>query len=179
MASILPCLLFDLHSPPSPPLPLAASLQRRGERVLVHCKAGHGRSAAVALCWLLTQNPGIPTHVLNQQLLHRRKVTHGQGGVGWATRRREAGSQEALDHIVPFLSLFLAKRHPFSTALWNVVDVARVRCARACTGRRASRPSRARHWPSRTSSRPWDARAHEPCRNRGETRSMLMGRKGR
>ena len=33
-------------------------IQAKGEKAFVHCKAGHGRSAAVALCWLMTQNPG-------------------------------------------------------------------------------------------------------------------------
>lgn len=42
--------------------------------MLVHCKAGHGRSAAVALCWLIKRNPGVATHVLNQQLGSKRKV---------------------------------------------------------------------------------------------------------
>jgi len=31
---------------------IEASL-KRGHRVLIHCRAGHGRSAAVAFCWLL------------------------------------------------------------------------------------------------------------------------------
>jgi atypical dual specificity phosphatase len=30
--------------------------QSRGERVYVHCKAGHGRAASVALSWLINQN---------------------------------------------------------------------------------------------------------------------------
>lgn len=29
----------------------------RGERVLVHCKAGHARSASIALCWLINEDP--------------------------------------------------------------------------------------------------------------------------
>jgi atypical dual specificity phosphatase len=40
----------------------------------VHCKAGHGRSAAVALCWLVTQNPGVSTQVLNQRMCEKRRV---------------------------------------------------------------------------------------------------------
>lgn len=35
----------------------------RGEKVYVHCKAGHGRAAAVAFCWLITQNPNISLEV--------------------------------------------------------------------------------------------------------------------
>jgi len=30
---------------------------RRGGQALVHCKGGHGRSAAVAFCWLLKHDP--------------------------------------------------------------------------------------------------------------------------
>lgn len=30
----------------------------RGERVLVHCKGGHGRSAAVAMAWLISEQGG-------------------------------------------------------------------------------------------------------------------------
>jgi atypical dual specificity phosphatase len=48
--------------------------QKRGERAFVHCKAGHGRSAAVALCWLMTQHPKTASHVLNQRLRDKRKV---------------------------------------------------------------------------------------------------------
>jgi hypothetical protein len=29
----------------------------RGEKVYVHCKAAHGRGAAVALCWMMKQHP--------------------------------------------------------------------------------------------------------------------------
>ena len=29
----------------------------RKERVYVHCKAGHGRGAAIALCWMISQRP--------------------------------------------------------------------------------------------------------------------------
>ena len=32
--------------------------RRRGERVLVHCKGGHGRSAAVAMAWLISEDGG-------------------------------------------------------------------------------------------------------------------------
>jgi atypical dual specificity phosphatase len=31
--------------------------QKKGEKVYVHCKAGHGRAAAVAMCWMITENP--------------------------------------------------------------------------------------------------------------------------
>lgn len=32
--------------------------KERKERVYVHCKAGHGRGAAIALCWMISQRPG-------------------------------------------------------------------------------------------------------------------------
>ena len=35
----------------------------KGEKVYVHCKAGHGRAAAVALCWMISQNPQISVKV--------------------------------------------------------------------------------------------------------------------
>ena len=44
------------------------SHQKRGEKVYVHCKAGHGRAAAVALCWMAYQHPEIPTSTLNAAL---------------------------------------------------------------------------------------------------------------
>ena len=30
--------------------------QQRNEMVYVHCKAAHGRAAAIALCWLANEN---------------------------------------------------------------------------------------------------------------------------
>lgn len=38
--------------------------RRNGERVYVHCKAGHGRAASMALCWLLSQNPSLNLKVI-------------------------------------------------------------------------------------------------------------------
>lgn len=35
----------------------------RGEKVLVHCKAGHGRGASVALAWMMFQHPDMQTEV--------------------------------------------------------------------------------------------------------------------
>lgn len=29
----------------------------KGEKVYIHCKAGHGRAASIALCWLMHENP--------------------------------------------------------------------------------------------------------------------------
>ena len=33
----------------------------RGERILIHCKGGHGRSAAVAMAWLISKEGGALT----------------------------------------------------------------------------------------------------------------------
>lgn len=46
----------------------------RGEKVYVHCKAGHGRAAAVALAWLISQNKQIAVKDLNMLLGSKRKV---------------------------------------------------------------------------------------------------------
>ena len=48
--------------------------QKRGEKVYVHCKAGHGRAAAVALCWMAYQHPEIPPSTLNAALFGKRRV---------------------------------------------------------------------------------------------------------
>lgn len=48
--------------------------KERNEKVYVHCKAGHGRSAAVAFCWLLTQNPESTPEEISAKMLKRRKV---------------------------------------------------------------------------------------------------------
>jgi protein-tyrosine phosphatase len=50
------------------------SHQEAGERVYVHCRAGHGRSAAVVFAWLLYQNPKADPLILNQQLCRKRDV---------------------------------------------------------------------------------------------------------
>lgn len=50
------------------------SHQKRGERVYVHCKAGHGRAAAVALCWMAHEHPEIPPSTLNAALFGKRRV---------------------------------------------------------------------------------------------------------
>jgi len=44
------------------------------ERVYVHCRAGHGRSAAVVFAWLLHKNPSADPFILNQQLCRKRNV---------------------------------------------------------------------------------------------------------
>lgn len=38
--------------------------KNRGEKVYVHCKAGHGRAASIALCWMMHENPKTPSKVL-------------------------------------------------------------------------------------------------------------------
>jgi len=48
--------------------------KQRGERVYVHCKAGHGRAASIALCWLIYQNPEMTPKDLNAVLSKKRKV---------------------------------------------------------------------------------------------------------
>ncbi len=34
--------------------------EKKGEKVYVHCKAGHGRSSAVVMAWLMAQEMGSP-----------------------------------------------------------------------------------------------------------------------
>ena len=46
----------------------------RGEKVYVHCKAGHGRSAAVVFCWLASQKPDMEPEAITRSMLSRRKV---------------------------------------------------------------------------------------------------------
>ena len=43
--------------------------RRRGHRVLVHCKGGHGRSAAVAMAWLISAHGGSLTPEAAQRRL--------------------------------------------------------------------------------------------------------------
>lgn len=44
------------------------------KRVYVHCRAGHGRSAAVALAWLMYKHPDSDPRLLNQELCQLRDV---------------------------------------------------------------------------------------------------------
>lgn len=46
----------------------------RGERVYVHCKAGHGRGAAIALCWMMSQSKKLSAEKANAILRSKRKV---------------------------------------------------------------------------------------------------------
>lgn len=43
----------------------------------VHCRAGHGRSAAAIFAWLLYQDPIVNTEELNAQLCRMRNVRPG------------------------------------------------------------------------------------------------------
>eukprot|EP01041_Mallomonas_annulata_P009645 gene9645-20046_t len=46
----------------------------KGEQVYLHCKAGHGRAASIALCWLLSKNPQLNAQDGNILLSSKRKV---------------------------------------------------------------------------------------------------------
>jgi atypical dual specificity phosphatase len=45
-----------------------------GSRVYVHCRAGHGRSAAAVLAWLLEKSPDAGLKELNEYLCSLRNV---------------------------------------------------------------------------------------------------------
>jgi atypical dual specificity phosphatase len=51
--------------------------QKAGQRVYVHCRAGHGRSAAAVYCWLLSQRPNSDRKALNDQFRQLRNVKSG------------------------------------------------------------------------------------------------------
>lgn len=46
----------------------------KGEKVYVHCKAGHGRAASIALCWMMHENKSVSSQELNALLRAKRKV---------------------------------------------------------------------------------------------------------
>ncbi|CAN0134403.1 unnamed protein product [Ascophyllum nodosum] len=46
----------------------------KGAKVLVHCKAGHGRSSAIVMAWLLTRNPKATPLQVQREMLSRRNV---------------------------------------------------------------------------------------------------------
>ncbi|CAM9529809.1 unnamed protein product, partial [Discosporangium mesarthrocarpum] len=53
--------------------------EKAGNKVLVHCKAGHGRQvvdlcSAIAMAWLLTNNPDIVPSQVQQEMLAKRRV---------------------------------------------------------------------------------------------------------
>ena len=48
--------------------------KKGGGRVYVHCRAGHGRSAAVVFAWLLYKTPNQDPEELNAWLVRKRNV---------------------------------------------------------------------------------------------------------
>jgi atypical dual specificity phosphatase len=42
------------------------SFREKNHKVYIHCKAGHGRGAAIALCWLMNQNPNAKPKVISK-----------------------------------------------------------------------------------------------------------------
>jgi atypical dual specificity phosphatase len=46
----------------------------RNEKVYIHCKAGHGRAASIALCWMMSENPTMSPKDINAMLFNKRKV---------------------------------------------------------------------------------------------------------
>ncbi|CAB9508812.1 Phosphatidylglycerophosphatase and protein-tyrosine phosphatase 1 [Seminavis robusta] len=48
--------------------------KERGEKVYVHCRAGHGRSAAIVFAWLISQDPSADLEELNKQFYAKRHV---------------------------------------------------------------------------------------------------------
>lgn len=43
------------------------SCRKNGEKVYIHCKAGHGRAASIAMCWLMSQNLGKSPQVATEK----------------------------------------------------------------------------------------------------------------
>ena len=43
--------------------------KKRNEKVYVHCKAGHGRAASIALCWMISENRDMNPEVSDIELL--------------------------------------------------------------------------------------------------------------
>ena len=48
--------------------------KKQGDRVYVHCRAGHGRSAAVVYAWLLSRDPTVDRRALNHDFCKIRNV---------------------------------------------------------------------------------------------------------
>ena len=48
--------------------------EAQGKRVYVHCRAGHGRSAAVVFAWLLYKDPIVDRKTLNSEFCKLRNV---------------------------------------------------------------------------------------------------------
>jgi atypical dual specificity phosphatase len=69
---------FDHFTPSVSTLEQAVDFLRQaeeqGDRVYVHCRAGHGRSAAAVYCWLLSKDPTVDREELNKKLCQKRDV---------------------------------------------------------------------------------------------------------
>jgi atypical dual specificity phosphatase len=63
-----------------------------GEKVYVHCRAGHGRSAAIVYAYLLSKNPNVDMKELNEELSELRNV------------RKKLWKQENLNSYQKFLT---------------------------------------------------------------------------
>lgn len=50
------------------------SFAKKGEKCMVHCKAGHGRGASIALCWVMYSNPDLSAEECNKLIYSKRKV---------------------------------------------------------------------------------------------------------
>lgn len=48
--------------------------KQMGSKVYVHCRAGHGRSAAAVFAWLLSKDPTVDRKTLNEELCKLRNV---------------------------------------------------------------------------------------------------------
>lgn len=48
--------------------------ERKGQKVYVHCRAGHGRSATVVLAWLMHKNQNVSPKQHNKRLSAMRNV---------------------------------------------------------------------------------------------------------
>ena len=46
----------------------------KNEKVYIHCKAGHGRAASVAFCWLMSEHPDASPFDMNMVMAAKRKV---------------------------------------------------------------------------------------------------------
>lgn len=51
-----------------------AQHEERGESVYVHCRAGHGRSAAAVLAYMIAKDPLVDVQSLNEELCKKRNV---------------------------------------------------------------------------------------------------------
>lgn len=79
-----------------------------GKRVYVHCRAGHGRSAAVVFAWLLSKNPDVDLQKLNRELCLLRDVRKTlwkqKNIIRYHSRLREQGNDEDDEAIESSLS---------------------------------------------------------------------------